>query len=129
MLRSEWSVFAESVANSLASSVGGSPPQILHRTQLQQLPSSDINMGGLVLASTMLCKGCRVNVVSGLTRISSSISSGTVYIAEAAVLMMPLAHSGHHSPIIAGTAVAPHASSPALPPSTPLSVHFALRGR
>ena len=129
MLRSEWSVFSDSVASSLASSVGGSPPQILSSTQTQQIPSSDSNMGGLVLANTMLCKGCRVCVVAGLSRISSSMSSGTVYVAEAGVLMLPLARAGLGSSDHDETQVATPTFSPALPRSTPLSVHFALRSR
>lgn len=127
MLRSEWAVFTDSVANSLASSVGGSPPQIIRRTQTQQLPPSDVSVGGLVLASNFFCKGCRVCVVAGLSRISSSASTGRVYVAEAGLLMMPPAQSVTQSPSLAE-------ASPLSPPvlsvkNTPLSVHFALRGR
>jgi hypothetical protein len=129
MLRSEWTVFADSVASSLASSVGGSHPQVLSSAQTQQIPSSDSNMGGLVLANTMLCKGCRVCVVAGLSRVSSSVSSGTVYVAEAGVLIVPLARAGDGTPDLDETLVATPAFSPALPRSTPLSVHFALRNR
>ncbi len=127
MLRSEWNAFADSVANSLASSIGGSPPQILSRTQTQQLPSTESTIGGLVLSSKMLCKGCDVCVVAGLSRISSSISTGTVYVAEAGVMMIPIAQLDHRTP--SQTAVAATASTPVLSRSTPLSIHFALRGR
>jgi hypothetical protein len=129
MLRSEWNVFADSIANSLASSIGGSSPQILSRTQSQQLPSTESTIGGLVLSSTMLCKGFSVCVVAGLSRISSSISTGTVYVAEAGVMMMPIAQCGHRTPSLAQTSVAATASTPVLSRSTPLSIHFALRGR
>ncbi len=129
MLRSEWNVFADSIANSLASSIGGSPPQIMSRTQTQQLPSTESTIGGLVLSSIMLCKGCNVCVVAGLSRISSSISTGTVYVAEAGVMMMPIAHRDHRTSSLAQTSVAAAASTPVLSRSTPLSIHFALRGR
>jgi hypothetical protein len=130
MLRSEWAVFADSIANSLALSVGGSPPQIMHRTQTEQLPPSDVSVGGLVLATTMLCKGCRVSVVAGLSRISSSVSTGRVYVAEAGLLMMPLTQSIMQSPGLVGTSTADALSPPIHPAkNTPLSVHFALRGR
>lgn len=132
MLRSEWAVFADSVADSLASSVGGNPPHIIRRTQTQQLPPSDVSVGGLTLASTMFCKGCRVCVVAGLSRISSSVSTGRVYVAEAGLLMMPLPQSVER-PSVAGAPAATDVTPLALPalPSknTPLSVHFALRGR
>ena len=130
MLRSEWAVFADSVADSLASSVGGNPPHIIRRTQTQQLPPSDVSVGGLILASTMFCRGCRVCVVAGLSRISSSVSTGRVYVAEAGLLMMPLPQSVERpAGAAAATDVTPLAL-PALPSkNTPLSVQFALRGR
>ena len=129
MLGSEWAVFADSVADSLASSVGGNPPHIIRRTQTQQLPPSDVSVGGLILASTMFCRGCRVCVVAGLSRISSSVSTGSVYVAEAGLLMVPLTHADQPP---ASLAVAPSATTPVAPRPqlyTPLSVQFALRGR
>jgi hypothetical protein len=89
-------------------------------------------VGGLILASTMFCRGCRVCVVAGLSRISSSVSTGRVYVAEAGLLMMPLPQSVER-PSVAGAPAATDVTPLALPalPSknTPLSVHFALRGR
>ena len=126
MLRSEWTVFADSVAGSLASSIGGNSPHILRRTQTQQLPPTDSSLGGLVLASTMFLRGCRICVVAGLSRVTSSISTGSVYVAEAGLLMTPLVQSRQHSPSLA---VSPAVPSPILPQNTPLSVFFALRGR
>ena len=129
MLRSEWDVFADSVASSLASSVGESPPHLLKRLDTQELPPSDSSVGGLTLASTMFSKRFRVCVVAGLSRISSSVSTGSVYVAEAGLLMVPLTHADQPP---ASLAVAPSATTPvALLPQlyTPLSVHFALRGR
>jgi hypothetical protein len=130
MLRSEWDVFADSVASSLASSVGDSPPHLLKRLDTQQLPPSDSSVGGLTLASTMFSKRFRVCVVAGLSRISSSVSTGSVYVAEAGLLMVPLTHADQPPASLA--VAAPSATTPvALLPQlyTPLSVHFALRGR
>jgi hypothetical protein len=124
MLCSEWTVFAESVASSLASSVGGSPPHILRQTQAKQLPPPS-SLDGLLLSSTMFCKGCRVCLVAGLTCISSSASSGSMYAAEVGLLMMPLTYSGERSADLTASSF----SSPDLPPISPLSIFFALRGR
>ncbi len=130
MLLGEWNVFADSVARSLASSVGESPPYTLKRLDTQQLPPSDSSVGGLTLASTLFCNRFKVCVVAGLSRISSSISTGSVYVAEAGLLMVPITNIDQSSRSLA--VFSPSATTPvALLPQlyTPLSVHFALRGR